>query len=200
MIRSFGTMKSMIEITFVQLLIVITIVWIIIRGAVAFKSKQLSVKRELLMLLVYICIVVIARLVYFGFHLENGKIPTLKIGFSSDFSKMISYIPFYFLVDRYDGWLMNVIGNIAMFIPVGIVWPVCFHKIDSIKKTVLAGGGYALLIELTQLLCPERHTDIDDLILNTTGAIIGAVIVFAIRRCRRGKPDADLHNEDISQF
>ena len=180
----------MMEITYGRFLIVFTVIWMLVRGAVALKSKRFSMKRELQMLLVYVCITVISRFVYFGFHLENGRIPTLKVGPSSDISEMISYIPFYFLVDRYDGWLMNVIGNITMFIPVGIVWPVCFHKLDSIKKTVLAGGGYALLIELTQLLCPERHTDVDDLILNTTGALIGALIVFAIRRSRQGKLNA----------
>ena len=52
-----------------------------------------------------------------GFHLENGKIPTLMMGFGDDIRDMISFIPFYFLVDRYDGWKMNIIGNITMFIP-----------------------------------------------------------------------------------
>ena len=172
----------MIEITYFQMFLFITVIWIITRSAVAIKTKTFSIKRELQMLLVYICIVVISRFVYFGYHLENGKIPALKVGFGENISDMVSLSPFYFLVDRYDGWKMNIIGNIAMFIPVGIVWPICFKKLDTFKKTVLAGFGYTLLIEITQLLCIGRHTDIDDLILNTTGAIIGACIVFMIRR------------------
>lgn len=44
-----------------------------------------------------------------------------------------------------------------MFIPVGIVW----------------------------LICYGRHTDIDNLILNTMGVAIGALIVFAIRKVKR---------------
>jgi glycopeptide antibiotics resistance protein len=39
---------------------------------------------------------------------------------------------------------------------------------------------------LTQLVCIGRHTDIDDLILNTIGVAIGACIVFLIRR-NKGK-------------
>ena len=69
-----------------------------------------------------------------------------------------------------------------MFIPVGIVWPICFGKLDNIRKTVLAGLGLILFIELTQLLCLERHTDIDDVILNTSGVLLGACIIFAIRK------------------
>ena len=172
----------MIEITYFQLFLLTTIIWIITRFAVAIKEKKFSVKREILLLLVYVCIVVIFRFVYFGFHLENGKIPTLKLGFKDDIHDMISIIPFFFVVDRYDGWQMNIIGNIAMFIPVGIVWPICFRKLDTIKKTILACAGFTLFIEVTQLFCLGRHTDIDDLILNTFGAAIGACIVFLIRR------------------
>ncbi|MBQ8950956.1 MAG: VanZ family protein [Eubacterium sp.] len=177
----------MIHILFSQIIVFITVLWVITRCAVALKTKQFTLKRELQMLLVYVCIVVISRFVYCGFHLVNGRIPELKIGISPDLSSMISCKPFFFLVDRYEGWLMNIIGNIAMFIPVGIVWPICFRNIDSIKKDVLAGGGYSLLIELTQLLCPERHTDIDDLILNTSGVLIGACIIFALRRAKYRK-------------
>lgn len=175
------------ELSYVQILIIITIVWVSLRIVIAIRNKHFSIKRELQMLLVYICIAVISRFVYFGFHLENGRIPTLKIGISSDSASMISYIPFFFLVDRYDGWLMNIIGNITMFIPVGIVWPICFRELDSVKKTVAAGFGFSLFIELTQLFCPERHTDIDDLVLYTCGALIGACIVFAIRKSHRSK-------------
>ncbi len=174
----------MLEITYFQLLIFVSIIWIIIRLAIAIKSKAFSIKRECLLLLVYICIVVISRFVYFGFHLEDGKIPTLKIGFGDDIHEMISIIPFYFLVDRYDGYMMNIIGNIMMFIPVGIVWPICFRKLDTIRKNILAGAGFSLLIEVTQLFCLGRHTDVDDLILNTIGVAIGAFIVFLFRKNR----------------
>ena len=177
-------MRTLIEITYFQLFVFITILWILTRLAVAIKAKAFSVRRELLMLLVYVCIAVIFRFVYFGFHLENGKIPSLKIGFRDDIREMVSVIPFFFFVDRYDGWQMNIIGNIAMFIPVGIVWPICFSRLDTVIKTIVAGGGFSLLIEVTQLFCLGRHTDVDDLILNTTGVAVGACIVFLIRKKR----------------
>ena len=175
----------MIEITYLQMFLIITAAWISVRSVIAVHSKTFSIKRELQMLLVYICLVVIARFVYFPLHHINGEIGTLKVGFTETSADMISIIPFNFLFDRYDGWQINIIGNIAMFIPVGIVWPICFRKLNDIRKTVLAGIGLILFIELTQLLCPSRHTDIDDVILNTSGVLIGACIVFAIRRRRK---------------
>ena len=110
----------MIEISYLQMFIFITLIWILVRFIIAIRFKKFSVKRELQMLLVYICLVVIARFVYFPLHFVDGKIGTLTIGFSTTLSDMISLIPFFFLFDRYDGWLINIIGNIAMFIPVGI--------------------------------------------------------------------------------
>ncbi len=181
-IRNLRITEIMIEITYFQLFLFITIIWIITRCIIAIKSKTFSVKCECRQLLVYVCIVVICRFVFFAFHLENGKIPTLKIGFEDDIRDMISFIPFYFLADRYDGWKMNIIGNIIMFIPVGIVWPICFSRLYTIRKTIFAGAVFSLLIEVTQLFCLGRHTDVDDLILNTSGVAIGACIVFFIRR------------------
>ena len=174
----------MIKISYIQMFVFITLMWMLVRSVMVLRLRKFSAKHELKLLLVYVCLVVIARFVYFPLHHIDGEIGPLVIGFTEDPSDMINLIPFYFLFDRYDGWLINIIGNIAMFIPVGIVWPICFRKLDSIPNTVLAGMVLILFIELTQLLCPERHTDIDDLILNMSGVAIGACILFAIRKYR----------------
>ncbi|MCR5556975.1 MAG: VanZ family protein [Butyrivibrio sp.] len=172
----------MIEVSYIQMYIFITLIWVLVRSTIVIRSKKFSVKREMQLLLVYICLVVIARFVYFPLQRIDGKIGKLLIGSTDKPANMINLVPFRFLVERYDGWLINIIGNIAMFIPVGIVWPICFHKLDSIKKTIISGVIFILLVELTQLLCPERHTDIDDLILNASGVVIGAYIVFNARK------------------
>ena len=90
--------------------------------------------------------------------------------------------PFTFVNDFYDGWKTNVIGNIAMFIPVGMVWPFCFKKLNTIGKSILAGGCFSLLIEIFQLLFYDHCSDVDDLILNTTGVVIGSLIYFGIKK------------------
>ena len=184
----------MIEISYIQMFVFITLIWIVVRFFVVIGSGMFSAKRELQMLLIYVCLVVIARFVYFPLNHVDGKIGTLKIGLTDTTTDMISLIPFYFLFDRYEGWLVNIIGNIAMFIPVGIVLPICFCKLDNVRKTVIAGIFLISFIELTQLLCPERHTDIDDLILNTSGVAIGACILFSVRNRRRIYEDQENQN------
>lgn len=172
----------MIEITYLEMFAVIILIWVIVRVLSNLKNKSVSWKREIQLLLVYICIVVIARIVYFPWHHINGHIDTLKLDFAKAAKPWVNLVPIVHLFDVYDGWQMNIIGNITMFIPVGIVWPICFKKLDTIGKTILAGAGFTLLIEITQLLFFERCSDVDDIVLNTTGVAIGALIYFACKR------------------
>ncbi len=175
----------MYEISFSQMFVFITVTWILVRGYFAWKSRQVSWRRECMLLTVYICIVVIARIVYFPLRHVEGHIGTLHFDAGKLIPLWISLKPFYFLKDRYDGWQINILGNIAMFIPVGIFWPLCFRKLDSVPKTVLAGFGFSFLIELSQLLFYERGSDVDDLILNTAGVFIGSLICFLVIKSDR---------------
>lgn len=176
----------MLEITYWELLIVITIVWVIIRVLTGIKNKKVSFSREAQMMMVYICIIVIERIVNFPLHHVNGQIGTMKFDVSKVIPPWVNLVPIVHLFDVYDGWLINIIGNITMFIPVGIVWPICFKKIDTIGKTILAGAGFTLFIEITQLFFYERCSDIDDILLNTAGVAIGALIYFECKKlCKR---------------
>jgi glycopeptide antibiotics resistance protein len=174
-----------IVISFNVMMLFITITWILFRIIKGIRNKKVSIKREMQLLLVYICIIVICRFVYFPLQHDIYGIAPLVFAKNVVFPLRINLIPFNFLTDVYPGWQINIIGNILMFVPVGIVWPICFKELDNIKKTVLAGFGFTLLIELIQLPFFDRCSDVDDLILNTTGAAIGAVIYFGIRRIKR---------------
>ena len=171
----------MFNISFASMMIFITGIWILLRGYFALKNKNIDWKREIQLLLVYTCIVVISRMVYFPMHLEDGHIQPLEFDASRILPFKYNLRPFFFLHDIYKGWQINVIGNIAMFIPVGIVWPICFKELNNIGKVTLAGFVYTLLIEISQLPFHGRYSDVDDMILNTTGVFIGAVIFFVVK-------------------
>lgn len=170
------------EIKYWETVAAISIVWVIIRAVVGIREKKVSAAREAKLLMVYICLIVIARIVYFPWHHVDGQIGTMKFDSSKITPLWLNLVPVVHLFEKYDGWQRNLFGNIAMFIPVGIVWPACFKKLDTIGKTILAGLGLTACIEITQLLFYERGSDIDDIILNTAGAVIGALIFFGCRR------------------
>lgn len=77
-------------------------------------------------------------------------------------------------------FIVNFLGNIAMFMPIGLFLPMLFSKC-SFSRTVLIGLGISLLIELCQIPL-GRGVDIDDLWLNTLGAAVGYGIFVLARR------------------
>lgn len=69
----------------------------------------------------------------------------------------------------------NILGNIIMMMPLGFLLPFFFKNLRKWYWIGLIGGALSLLIEGSQLfLC--RGTDIDDVLLNLTGAVIGYYI------------------------
>lgn len=174
----------MFEITCPGLFIFITLAWIAVRAYFGIRSGQVDWKREAKLILVYICLVVIARMVYFPMHLVDGRIGSLYLDLNNIFPLWINLVPIVHLFDEYDGWLINIIGNVTMFIPVGLVWPVCFKELDTLKKTVLMGALFPVIIEITQIPFSSRCSDVDDIILNTTGIFIGALIHFGVKRLK----------------
>ena len=89
-----------------------------------------------------------------------------------------NYIPFVVINDLIDTkpfsiMAYNIIGNIALFIPFGLSLPLKYTKMRKFTYCIFVGFSFSVGIELCQLLLPHRQTDIDDVILNTLGTIIG---------------------------
>lgn len=92
----------------------------------------------------------------------------------------ISIIPFAGIMSMLEYGItthvvINVFGNIIMFMPIGFLAPILYKKVDSYKQITLFGLAISALIECAQLFL-VRGTDIDDLILNTIGTILGYLI------------------------
>lgn len=72
--------------------------------------------------------------------------------------------------------LFDIIGNIMMFIPMGILVPLFIRKADSLKRIALSGFIVSVLIEITQLITTRGYFETDDMLNNTLGTLIGAFI------------------------
>lgn len=168
----------MISISYCQMVIAISILWLVVRGICWIRSRKIDVVRELLLLLVYVCMIVVVRFTFCPFGKVDGKIQPLLFDPDRMFPFWLNLKPFIFLFDypTMQEALLNLFGNIAMFIPLGIVWPCVFKKLDSHWKVIAAGVGVSLTIEILQLPFFGRASDIDDLILNSAGFILGYCI------------------------
>lgn len=65
--------------------------------------------------------------------------------------------------------------NVGMFVPFGFLLPVVFGRLRALWRTGLAGLLLTLCIETMQYFC-GRSADIDDVIANFIGALIGYVL------------------------
>lgn len=179
----------MTEISYLQMVLTVSMIWIFVRGICWAKEKEIRWKRELQMLLVYICIVVVVRFTFCPFGKVDGKIQPLLFDREKIFPLWLNLKPFVYLFDypTMKEALLNLIGNIAMFIPLGIIWPAVFKKLNTHGKVIAAGVGASLAIEILQLPFYGRSTDIDDLILNSLGFLMGYGIYLLVKKLRKGK-------------
>lgn len=68
------------------------------------------------------------------------------------------------------------IENILMFIPFGVLMPILFKKMQKIHLCVIVSFFCSLGIEIAQLITQRGFCQLDDIVTNTIGALIGWLI------------------------
>lgn len=69
--------------------------------------------------------------------------------------------------------IINLAGNVVMFVPLGWFLPGIFRAFRGFFKTAFFGISLVCLVELVQYVTGLGVCDIDDLILNTVGILLG---------------------------
>jgi glycopeptide antibiotics resistance protein len=93
------------------------------------------------------------------------------------------------------GWrwpaLRILAGNVCVFVPFGLLVPTAFASLATWRRVLLAAVALSASIELGQLAgsllagYSYRVTEIDDVILNVSGVLLGFALWSAARRGRR---------------
>ena len=69
--------------------------------------------------------------------------------------------------------VINLAGNVVMFVPLGFFPPCIWNALRSFARCMLWAAACILIIELVQLFTLLGSCDVDDLILNMVGVAIG---------------------------
>ncbi|MEJ0002117.1 MAG: VanZ family protein [bacterium] len=89
-----------------------------------------------------------------------------------------NFVPFKTIVPYllgYEGWIIagtNLVGNIALLVPIGFLAPFIYRNMVW-KKSLALGVASGLFIETMQAILHVGIFDIDDVILNALGVMIG---------------------------
>lgn len=155
-------------------------------------NSDINYKREILYL-IFICYIVglfnlvlvpinFWDIIWYNIFYNFNENP-----FAGIFDFSYNFIPtiYKIIIGEYtlDSWAKAmIVGNFLMFIPMGILLSLCFENVN--KKNIFK---YAVLIplaiEVLQLVV-GRSFDIDDLLMNFLGIVIGYFIVELVKKLK----------------
>lgn len=99
---------------------------------------------------------------------------------------------FWRLMLYYPGYrraaIINIFGNIGMFIPLGFGLPWVYTRLRRFWKTLLVSAAMIVTVELVQLVTLLGHCDVDDLVLNLIGVAIGYLLWAVTHRKKEQLP------------
>lgn len=148
-------------------------IYIIVR-LIYLKNKEINLKREIVLFIFTLFLIALASQTIIPKIEIDGGIKIINEG-----GHKTNLIPLKVIKETYyevfinkhiNYFIINFLGNIIMFIPIGFLIKYLWNVED--KKVILIGSSISLFIELLQLFL-QRGTDIDDIILNTIGTFIG---------------------------
>ncbi len=173
----------MYEISFATGMIAVTLGWIVFRAAAYRKTRQLDWRCELKQLFFLINLLVIVRFTFYPFSKVDGQVQPLLFEVNKVFPLRVNLVPLVniFQFETKNDLILNLTGNFAMFIPTGIMVPLIYRKFNTFGKVTLFGFLLSLAIEILQLPFAVRASDVDDLILNTAGCMVGYGLYALVR-------------------
>jgi glycopeptide antibiotics resistance protein len=99
-------------------------------------------------------------------HSNMQPLSTVKLYMRSNLSERIVFA--------------NIGGNILGFVPFGFLLPLLFHFFYKKRRIIAAGFLFSLGFEAAQLITGLGRFDVDDLLLNTVGALLGFLLLRAL--------------------
>ncbi|MFZ3373890.1 MAG: VanZ family protein [Desulfitobacteriaceae bacterium] len=169
------------------------LLWIVIRSFVLFKNKRynrFSVQREILINIFAVYVVLLISITLFPINIIWDEViekspPAVNIipfvDILTDFPRTQFSMAF-----KIEFLIKNLIGNLLLLLSIGIFLPTLWIKVRSFWKMLMIGASASLTIEMLQYVSAYlgygwgRAADVDDLILNTLGVIIGYRIFYKI--------------------
>ena len=101
--------------------------------------------------------------------------------------------PFEDVILRHGDYVRQIVLNIALFVPFGVLLPLCRScrgKRCSFWRCLLLTLALSVGIEVVQpLLHVFRSSDITDVITNTTGGVLGYALWAIVHACRKKQKD-----------
>ncbi|WP_066506373.1 VanZ family protein [Abyssisolibacter fermentans] len=145
------------------------------------KNKSKIIKSIILVLFIIYVLILIYQ-VFIRAYGTYDRVQVSSISYNLyPLKTIINYIKYYERVN-FTVWFFNIFGNIIAFMPLGFFLPLIFKRLSKFRYTLIIGVVSSLLIEILQIVFAVGCFDIDDIILNSTGIILGYMIYIVFRK------------------
>lgn len=130
-------------------------------------------------------ILYIAALLYFVFFAESlGRVQTEQYRYNLvPFKEINRFLQNWTYVGR-KSVIFNIVGNVAAFVPLGMAIPMIGKGKPGFVTVVLYTVCLSISIELIQLVTKVGSCDVDDVMLNTIGGMLGWLIYRVLSGAR----------------
>ena len=144
-------------------------------------------------------ILYLIALIYLMFFAESlGRTGNAQAEYAYNL-ELFKEIKRFYIYREQLGWkavVLNLGGNVVGFMPFGFILPIVSRRGRRWYNTFLLGFFLSFCIEITQLVFKVGSFDVDDLLLNTIGGILGflcykTVQEIRIRRKRRARKNRE---------
>lgn len=132
----------------------------------------------------------LAALVYFLFFAERfGQLKFEEREYHYNLVLFQEIKRFWIYREQLGFWAVtaNLLGNVAGFIPFGLILPVISRNARGFFFITFSGFALSLCVESIQLVTKLGCFDVDDLVMNTLGAALGYILFAAIHLIYRTK-------------
>lgn len=136
------------------------------------KHKKIIRFFSWVLFIIYLCI-----MAYFLFFSEQlGRVPSDTYHYNlKPFTEIKRYINYSREIGSFNV-ILNLIGNVVCFMPFGFVLPILSNRQRNMFKVTFLSLLCSIIIELVQLVSKLGSCDVDDIILNTMGGLLGYVM------------------------
>ncbi len=134
------------------------------------KHKLLSKASIYIIFIIYIILLLKTTVFRYDFFLFGGSV------------NLYPFFGYFYLIEakRYFYTTYLFVGNIICFVPFGILVPLISKRNILFSKTLVLGFILSLAIETAQYILGTGISEVDDLILNTIGVLLGYLIIYKL--------------------
>lgn len=152
--------------------------------------KKYPISKHIILALISMYITLLIAVTLFPLPISKNLIELRRL----DVVSTNNFIPFQSIYDlitntNISTMLRNIVGNVLLLVPFGFLIPMLFKKLRNLKNIFIASLLFSFMIETTQFLISiilgfnYKIVDVDDVILNVMGGLIGYIaykLIYAI--------------------